>query len=138
MRIATIRKAIACGAGFIVAGLLEWAVQATDLEPWLEQLVPAPLVPIVPIVLGGIAATGAVYRAANTPVGGASAVSPTIPEASVPAVPSPPEAVQASTGTDARPVSSSAPFWQGVAPGEPVAATSMVELLPAPTRASYQ
>jgi hypothetical protein len=140
MNLATVRKAIAAGAGVILTGVLEWASSATDLEPFLERLVPAPLVPLVPIVLGGVVIVGGVWRAENaaasepaatvepSPAASQLAPSPATPEPAAPSA-SPP-AAPAATGA-------AGPFWAGVQAGEPAAATSLVQLLPAPSR-SYQ
>lgn len=140
MNLAIIRKAIAGGIGFVVTGLLEVAVYATDLEPWLERVIPHPLVPGVPIILGGIATVGAIYRAANAPVSGPAATVEPSPAASQLAAP--PAALEQAApvaSPPAAPVATGAagPFWAGVEAGEPAAATSLVQLLPAPSR-SYQ
>lgn len=67
MQVATVRKSIEAGAGVVLIGLLEYVSASTDLAAWLERLVPAALVPVVPVLLGGLALTVRVYRYANAP-----------------------------------------------------------------------
>jgi hypothetical protein len=140
MRLSVIRKAIAGGVGFIVTGLLEVAVYATDLEPWLDRVVPHALVPLVPIVLGGVATVGAIYRASNAPLSEPAATvepSPAAPELAAPPATLEQAAPVASPPAAAAATGAAEPFWSGVPAGEPSAATSLVQLLPAPSR-SYQ
>lgn len=64
-QLSTVHKAIAAGLGVVVIGLLEYVTTSTELEAQLEQLLPASLVPVVPIILGGIGLTYHVWKAEN-------------------------------------------------------------------------
>lgn len=145
MQLQTVRKAIAAGAGILLTGLLEYATTSADVERALDAVVPAGLVPLVPVVIGGAATVLAVYRASNTPT---SSVPVTVDEPATPtSMPVGPVSMTAAaaatppatTATAAAvPVSvDPAPFWTGVPSGEPLAVTSMVELVPLPVR-SYE
>lgn len=110
MQLATIRKAIEAGAGVVCIGVLEYVTESTDLASWLEQLVPRPLVPLVPVLLGGVALTVRVWRYGNAPSAAAPTVDETAPAPSLlatapgplpaPAAPAatPPAAHDAATG----------------------------------------
>lgn len=135
MSVSRVHKAIACGAGVILIGVLEVLESSTDLEVWLEQLVPAPLAPLVPVLIGGVLAIGGVYRATNAPE--PSADSPTLrgPAGEVVTPSEAPNPLPSPAGA-----SSVAPaaYWAGIVAREPVASTSIVELPPAPKAPSFQ
>lgn len=158
MNLAEYRKAIALGVGLVLTGLLEYAATSTaQIEEALEAVVPAPLVPLVPILVGGLVSLAAVIKAKNDqPV---SPASPTI-EPPAPPVPDPvsateglsewpagtaptvaadatPPVDETTAATAVEPVSTAGPFWVGVEPGAPQASTSLVELPPLPQRRTY-
>lgn len=101
---ATIRKAIEAGAGVIVIGLLEYITASTDAAEWLEQLVPAPLVPLVPVLLGGLTLTYRVWRYGNTVTEAPSGAAPSLEvpastgnQLAIPSGPDPVPAAEAAT-----------------------------------------
>lgn len=97
----TIRKAIEAGAGVVVIGVLEYVTESTDAATWLEQLVPAPLVPLVPVLLGGLTLTYRVWHYANTPASedadSVAAPAPTGSQLATPSGPAPAPAAPAAT-----------------------------------------
>jgi hypothetical protein len=58
-------RAIETGGWAVGVGVLEYVTTSTEVEHWLQQLVPHPLVPLVAIVLGGAALAVRVYRHGN-------------------------------------------------------------------------
>lgn len=61
------RKAIGAGVGVLLIGVLTWASTSTELRVMLEAIVPAPFVPLVGVLLGGIATVVAVVKSTNAP-----------------------------------------------------------------------
>lgn len=125
--LAAYRKGIAAGFGVILTGLLTWA-ETANLEPVIGPLVPEPFRPLVGVVLGGIALTASVILTTNKPK-----AAETIEVAPAPVAAGP---VAVPAGVTLASLASDTPFWAGVPAGDPQAATSAVELLPAPA-ASY-
>jgi hypothetical protein len=138
-------KALVLAAGLLGIGLLEWATTAPEVEQGLEHAVPPQLVPLVPVVLGGIATLIAMERTTNTPLP-SSVVPPTVvaptPAADpvervggtpAPAMPAAAYIAPQPVAPSAAPAAAGAPFWAGVPAGEPTASTSLVQLQSIPT-----
>lgn len=78
MRASEAWKTVEAGAGVVLIGALEYVSESTDVATWLEHLMPRPIVPLVPIVLGGVLLTVRVFKRANVPP--ASEAMPTLDE----------------------------------------------------------
>lgn len=105
--LAQYRKAVAAGLGVLLTGILTWLASDGVLATLLEPVVPDAFKPLIGVLAGGIATVVAVIRTTNQP-----AAAPTAAPAETAATP----AVEVPTVTSP---------------------TSRIDLLPAPTIASY-
>jgi hypothetical protein len=142
------RKAIAASSGVLLIALLEYAATTPDVERALELVVPHGVVPLVPVLFGGLATVAAVWKATNAqPSADADSVDPPAPadmaqqqagnESAAPApmpgpaAATPPDGPPPTAGPGALildPQAPVAPFRDRGAPP----ATSLVQLLPPP------
>lgn len=130
--------------GVTLIGLLEWAASSSDVAAALEQVVPAPLVPLVPVALGGLALVLGVHALPNGPDPRAvSAPADTVAETATEPEPEP-AAVGAAVSVASPPATlvapetaAPAPFWAGIPAGAPTTSTSIVQVPTVPA-VSYQ
>lgn len=108
----------------------------------LRQVLPAALVPYVPVLLGGLALVLGVHgvrkgpdpRAVSAPLDtvAEAATEPAAATGAAVSAASPPAATAA-----AEPAAPAAPFWTGVQPGAPTTSTSILQVPDVPA-VSYQ
>lgn len=142
--LAAYRKGVAVILGVLLTALLTWASSAGPVEQLLAPLLPSSLRPLAGVLAGGVATAAGVIlarngdapqdRAATLPASPSSIDSAGEGDV-VAAVASPP--VSLTTAATTPQPAAAAPFWAAVRPGEPQAATAIVDLLP-PPGGSYQ
>lgn len=129
--LAQYRKGIAAGFGVVLTGLLTWA-ETANLEPVLGPLVPESFRPLVGVLLGGIALTASVILTSNAPKMSPadSAVQSTIAERRA----SETSAAFTSPSLASLVAGVTANAGVGAGAGAVTSETSLVTLLPAPTK----
>lgn len=122
------RKAIAASSGVLLIALLEYAATTPDVERALELVVPHGIVPLVPVLFGGLATVAAVWKASNAHQ---SPPADSVPEPAPTAL-SPQDVVLTSTVGAGAPILDPPAVPAPPARAEPEARTSLVQLLPPP------
>lgn len=141
------RKAIAASSGVLLIALLEYAATTPDVERALELVVPHGIVPLMPVLFGGLATVAAVWKASNArpspPTDSVEAPAPAIVTTATadsvapapgpaPTALSPQDVVLTSTVGAGAPILDLPAVPAPPARAEPSAETSLVQLLPAP------
>lgn len=136
------RRTLAAALGVLLIAMLQFAVTSTDLRLFLAAVLPVHLGMLVPVLFGGAATVLAVWRAGVKPSAPAPTLEPSVPVdptpmlVPAPAAATPPDDITPPTAGAGAPSVHLEPLPTPAARAvEPDAATSLVQLLPLPSRA---